>query len=178
MTERPGYEEAVRRTDVLGILAPFDPHVVGTLPLGVARPDSNIDIVCCAVDQSATATLLWEHFREADGFALYQWSAKGRPLIARFKAHGWPFEIFASVDPVSEQPGWQHFEVERRLLELGDTALRAAILALRIAGEKTEPAFATVLGLPGDPYRAMSELFRASDDGLNELLTKSGFKSG
>lgn len=137
MTERPSYEEAIRRIDLLGILAPFDPHIVGTLPLGIARPDSdiNIDIVCRAIDRSVTATLLWEHFREADGFAIYQWSAKGRPLIARLEAYGWPFEIFASTDPVHEQPGWQHFEVERRLLDLGGSVLRAAILALERQGE-------------------------------------------
>lgn len=176
MTERPGYEEAVRRIDILGILAPFDPHVIGTLPLGIARPGSDIDIVCCAVGRSATATLLWEHFRAADGFAIYQWSANGRPLIARFEAYGWPFEIFASADPVSEQPGWQHFEIERRLLGLSEPAFRTAILALRAGGEKTEPAFANLLGLPGDPYRAMSALFSASDDELIELLTASGFK--
>lgn len=43
---------------------------------------------------------------------------------------------------------------------------------------KTEPAFATVLDLPGDPYRAVSELFGLPDDALVELLTKRGFESG
>lgn len=105
MAERPTYQEALRRADLLEILAPFDPHTVGTLPLGVARSGSDTDIVCCAVDRCGIAALLWEHFGDADGFAIYQWSAKGRPLIARFEAHGWPFEIFGSTDPVHEQPG-------------------------------------------------------------------------
>ncbi len=47
MNHRPTYQEALRRTGLLRILAPFDPHVVGTLTLSVARPDSDIDIVCC-----------------------------------------------------------------------------------------------------------------------------------
>ncbi len=84
VAERPTYQEALRRTDLLEILAPFDPHTVGTLPLGAARSGSDTDIVCCAIDRSVTATLLWEHFGDADGFAIYQWLAKGRPLIARF----------------------------------------------------------------------------------------------
>jgi hypothetical protein len=43
--------------------------------------------------------------------------------------------------------------------------------------EKTEPAFATLLDLPGDPYRAMSELFGSPDHVLIELLAKNGFAS-
>jgi hypothetical protein len=96
-----------------------DPHVIGTLPLGVAQPRSDIDIVCCAVDHSEIAALLWEHFRDINGFTIYQWSAKGRPLIARLEAHGWPFSVFVTADPIHEQSGWQHFEIERRLLDLG-----------------------------------------------------------
>jgi hypothetical protein len=88
MTERPTYQEALRRTNLLRILAPFDPHVVSTLPLGVARPGSDIDIVCCATDRSSVATLLWGHFRDADDIALYQWSARGRPVVAKLSTYG------------------------------------------------------------------------------------------
>ncbi len=69
MNERPTYQDALRRAGLLRILEPFDPHVVGTLPLGVARPDSDIDIVCCAADLSAAVELVWKHFGEAESFA-------------------------------------------------------------------------------------------------------------
>ncbi|KZD25738.1 DUF4269 domain-containing protein [Tardiphaga robiniae] len=118
MNERPTYQEALRRIGLLGILEPFDPHVVGTLPLDVARSNSDIDIVCCAANLSAAAGLIWKHFGETESFAIYQWSAKGRPVIATFEAYGWPFEIFVSSTPVQDQPGWRHFEVEKRLLIL------------------------------------------------------------
>jgi hypothetical protein len=72
MPERATCEEAIRRTNLVQILAPFDPHIVGTPPLGIALPDSDIHIVCCAADQSIIAALLWDHFREADGFGIYQ----------------------------------------------------------------------------------------------------------
>jgi Domain of unknown function (DUF4269) len=72
MNERPTYQEALRHTGLLGILEPFDPHVIGTLPLGVARPDSDTDIVCCAVDLSAAVGLVWKHFGESESFAIDQ----------------------------------------------------------------------------------------------------------
>jgi len=41
---------------------------------------------------------------------------------------------------------------------------------------KTEPAFATVLGLNRDPYRAMLDLQRCSDIELIALLRDQGFR--
>jgi hypothetical protein len=166
----PTYADAIRRARILDLLAPFDPHVVGTLPLGIALPDSDIDLICHAPDRAAIAELIWAKFGSAPGFAMYQWSARGRPLIARFDAEGWPFEIFASAELVQDQTGWQHFEVERRLLDLGGFALRHQVMALRETGVKTEPAFAIVLGLSGDPYEALIELYGKSDTDLAVLI--------
>jgi hypothetical protein len=157
------------------ILAPFDPHVVGTLPLGIDRPDSDIDVVCHAKDPHAIVDAIWEHFCTKEDFTLYQWSASGRPVVARFEAEGWPFEIFASADPVEEQPGWQHFVVEKRLLDLGGPVFRRAITALRMDSIKTEPAFAMALGLSGNPYCLVSALFHNSDHQLIDLLVKRGY---
>jgi hypothetical protein len=172
---RPDYQDPLHRTGLLRSLSPYDPHVIGTLPLGIARPDSDIDIVCCAPEPSALATLIWERFRDANGFAIYQWSARGRPVIARFEAYGWPFEIFAGSDPVHQQSGWRHFEVERRLLGLAGPAFRDALMVLRSAGAKTEPAFASLLGLADDPYGALSDLFDTPDTVLGRLLGARGF---
>jgi hypothetical protein len=175
MNERPTYQDALRRAGLLRILEPFDPHVIGTLPLGVARPNSDIDIICCAADLSAAVELVWKHFGESESFAIYQWSAKGRPVIATFEAYGWPFEIFVSSTPVQDQAGWRHFEVEKRLLTLGGPAFHTAICALRAGGVKTEPAFARALKLEGDPYAVLYDLFSTSDNQLNAVLRAQGF---
>lgn len=167
----PTYQDAIHRTGILDLLAAFDPHVVGTIPLGIALPDSDIDIVCHAQDPDAAAELIWTAFCPTDGFALYRWSARGRPLIATFEADGWPFEIFVSPEPVADQAGWQHFVIERQLLDLGGFALRDQVMTLRMQGMKTEPAFATVLGLTGDPYSALSALYGRSDQDLLEIIT-------
>jgi len=49
-------------------------------------------------------------------------------------------------------------------------------MAQRANGMKTEPGFATVLGLNRDPYRAMLDLQRCSDIVLIALLRDQGFR--
>ena len=143
------------------------------MPLGIALPDSDIDIACHAPDPDAASELIWKAFSLANDFALYRWSAKGRPLIAKFEAENWPFEIFVSPEPVTDQAGWQHFRVEQQLLSLAGFVLRDQIMALRLQGMKTEPAFATALGLTGDPYEAMRDLYGMSDMELAEIIYNS-----
>jgi hypothetical protein len=166
------YKASILSSGVLEALVSFDPRVVGTLPLGISVPESDIDIVCYAYDQTAFIEAIWERFRLYDDFAIHQWTSGTRAVIARFKWEGWPFEIFGETSPVDHQPGFVHFDVERRLLDLDDGRLRAAIVRQRALGIKTEPAFAAVLGLTGDPYLALLELARESDDGLHTRLAR------
>lgn len=151
-------------------LRAFDPRIVGTLPLGIAVADSDIDIVCHARDPAAFAEAVWAGCRLHDGFALYQWMSGTRPVIARFRWAGWPFEVFGEAIAVDRQNGFLHFEVQRKLLELDDGRLRAAVVRQRALGLKTEPAFAAVLGLTGDPYRALLDLASESDARLRARL--------
>lgn len=166
---RVPHDVALQRTDVMALLAPYDPHVAGTPPLGLDLTDSDIDIVCEVRDFDAFATLLTEHFGDRPDFAVH-----ARPdldaMIVRFRAWDWPFEIFGQALPVAQQHGWRHFCVERRLLDLGGPALAQAIMALRHRGLKTEPAFATLLGLTGNPYAALLELEGQDDAALRALL--------
>jgi len=167
---RPGFATALAESGVLAALAGFDARVVGTPPLGLDLPGSDIDVVCHAPDGIAFAHRIWEAFAHEQCFALRQWRGGERAIIAAFEAFGWPFEIFAAPRPVQEQAGWRHFEVERRLLALGGAALRERVMARRRAGMKTEPAFADALGLAGDPYRAMIDLYGLPDDALARLV--------
>jgi len=166
---RVAHDVALQRTGVLMLLAPYDPHVAGTPPLGLDLPDSDIDIVCEVRDFDAFAALLTEHFGDRPDFAVH-----ARPdldaMIVRFRAWDWPFEIFGQTLPVAQQHGWRHFVIERRLLDLGGPTLTQAIMTLRHRGLKTEPAFAALLGLTGDPYAALLELEGQDDAALHALL--------
>ena len=153
-------------------LRPFAPRIVGTLPLGIAVADSDIDIVCHAPDPAAFADAAWAGCRLHDGFGLHQWTSGTRPVVARFLWAGWPFEVFGEAIPVDRQNGFLHFEVQRKLLELDDGRLRAAVMRQRALGLKTEPAFAAVLGMMGDPYESLLDLASESDARLRARLDR------
>ncbi|MGY4477466.1 DUF4269 domain-containing protein [Bradyrhizobium sp. USDA 3364] len=171
------YTSAVTSSAAMERLKPFDPRIVGTLPLGLAVPGSDVDIVCHAPDPNAFADIVWTHYQSADDFTLYRWTSPTRPVIARFVWDGWAFELFGDQRPVEQQPGWIHFEVERRLLALDDGRLQRAIRELRTGGAKTEPAFAAVLGISGDPYRGLIELAAETDATLRARLAACDFGS-
>lgn len=175
MTARPGYAQALRATRLLDLLHAYDPRVAGTPPLGVDLPASDIDVLCHAPDALAFTRTAWEALAGMTAFTIHQWTGDERPVIATFSAHGWCFEIFASIQPVSEQAGWRHFVVEQRLLALGGEPFRGNIMRHRRAGLKTEPAFAAALHLKGDPYRALLELHRQTDGDLAAILAAAGY---
>lgn len=169
---RPAYTEALAHSGVMAQLAAFDPQVAGTPPLGLDLPDSDIDILCHAADPLAFAAAIWATYRDMPGFAMWQWRGVDRPVVARFHCAGWLFELFGQARPVAAQLGWRHFVIEQRLLAVGGDAVRTAVMALRHAGAKTEPAFARVLGLEGDPYAGLLTLEMLDDAALMQRLER------
>ncbi len=63
----------------------------------------------------------------------------------------------------------RHFQIERRLLALFGVDFQSRVVALKRQGIKTEPAFAALLKLPGDPYEALLTLGAWTDDRLQML---------
>lgn len=159
----------LRRHALLGYLRAFDPVLVGTFPLDLTVPGSDLDIICEVSD--------WAAFRQAlGGFAAFPGYAV-RPagtcppaVVAAFEVDGLAVEVFGQALPTARQNGYRHLVVEARLLVLGGAALRQRVLALKASGVKTEPAFAQVLGLPGDPYQALLELEACDEDALVALV--------
>lgn len=170
---RPSYSDALDRSGLLAALARFDPHVAGTPPLGLDLPDSDIDVICHAADARVFANAVWDFAGGFEAFSIHQWTDDGRPVVATFRVHGWPVELFGDARPVAQQRGWRHFEIERRLLALDGNELRAAVMKRRRDGLKTEPAFADVLRLEGDPYLALLDLETMSDAELAQMLRSS-----
>jgi hypothetical protein len=169
------YRQAIDRLRVIDVLREHDPHIAGTLPLGIDVPGSDIDLLCHAPDADAFAQLVWSAFGDQSGFSIRQWTGDERPVIASFEAHGWPFELFGHPSPVPLQQGWRHFEVQRRLLTLGGTRFRRAVMQRRRRGAKTEPAFAAALRLDGDPYAGLLAVHSWDNRQLSRLLAARGF---
>lgn len=157
---------AIEESRILETLAPFDPIMVGTIPLGIDTDSSDIDIVTSWSGKTPDALL-----KALSGYETRRLEINGRDtILARFSVNGVPFEIFAQEIPSSQQEAHLHFLVEERLLKFGGESLRSEIRSLRQSGLKTEPAFATALGLSGDPYRALLDLQMASPVTLTKIL--------
>lgn len=77
--------------------------------------------------------------------------------LANFWCEGFEVEVFGQNLPVKEQMGYLHMVTEYKILEHYGNDFRQQIIALKNAGYKTEPAFAELLGLEGNPYMALLE---------------------
>jgi Domain of unknown function (DUF4269) len=161
---------ALEQLGILRDLARHDATLVGTIPIGIDEPDSDLDVICRATDAAAFAAELRRLYGSAPDFQL---GGDGAVTVAGFSYGGERFEVFGQDRPVREQAGFRHMVVEWRLLELGGDRLRREVRRLRRAGAKTEPAFAAALGLAGDPYQRLLELFDASDGELIALVRAS-----
>ena len=153
------------------VLRAYSPVLVGTIPLGVDVAASDLDILCEAHDLNAFVRRLKRAFHHHPDFAVKKSEVDGLPaVLARFTSGDFGFEVFGQPRPVREQPAFRHMLVEARLLVMGGPASADAIRALKRQGLKTEPAFAQVFKLEGDPYRALLLLADLDDNALRAAL--------
>jgi ribosomal protein S18 acetylase RimI-like enzyme len=154
-------------------LEPFQPTLVGTYPLGLQVEGSDLDIACACEDLVA-----FERALRATLFDLgvTQPRVEHLPIpavVAAFDVGDVTIEIFGQALPVHAQAGFRHMVIEAQLLVLGGAALRARVRDLKRGGMKTEPAFARVLGLAGDPYAALLALETWSPGRLRSLVRRA-----
>jgi len=161
------------RHQIMELLAAYDPEVVGTLPLAIDTPESDIDILCNASDLAAFSEFSDRGFGHFDSYNRHQRPATNHvaeALVVRFECDGLPVEIFATNCPTRSQFGFIHMLVEARILFVMDDAFADQIRELKQAGIKTEPAFAKLLGMSGDPYIALAEFVGLSPSQLSKRL--------
>lgn len=155
-------------TSLFAALAPFEPTLVGTFPLGLQGVGSDIDVICRADDFGSFERVLSNWFTLA-GVDFETWQRNERAVSVRFDVMGTAIEVYGEATPVLAQLGYRHMVVEARLLAVGGAALRERVRALKASGMKTEPAFAHALELVGDPFLALLELETWSLDALRSL---------
>ena len=152
-------------------LAAFTPALTGTVPIGLDLAHSDLDIICAAQDLIRFEQVVIPVYAHHPGFGCKRRIWQGHPsVVINFDTPFFPIEIFAQDLPVTEQNAFRHMLIEDRLLRLGGDALRTALMDLRRAGMKTEPAFARLLNLPGDPYAALLNLAHLDDPALRAVL--------
>lgn len=166
--------DAYRTLQQYGIMEALKAHgpiLAGTVPLGIDLPGSDLDIICEAQDRAGLGRLTEAAFGRLDGYHAYERIVGGIPrFVANFTAGGWPVQIFAQPMPAIKQNGYRHMVIEHRILTVLGDAGAVRIIGLKQSGLKTEPAFAALLGLSGDPYQKLLELEDWDDRQLKAYL--------
>lgn len=163
-TGSPRQQRAYATLEASGLwrlLSAFNPVLAGTVPLGIDLASSDLDVLCevPTVAQEAFGELLRAHFGAQPGFKLARRGIGGHDTtVCSFRYEAEEIEVFGQALLVAQQHGWRHLLVERAVLAAGGEAWRKAVHALKQQGLKTEPAFARLLGLPGDPYATLLAL--------------------
>lgn len=141
---------------VMEILAPFQPVLTGTFPLDLAVPTSDLDICCQSPALPLLTSTCQKAFYRYEGFSVREKVLSGIPsLLVRFYYREKMIEIFGQAVPVREQLAFRHMLAEHHFLQKWGEPLRQQVLSLKMAGIKTEPAFAQALELKGNPYESL-----------------------
>ena len=162
---------ALKKSNVLIDLKHLSPVVAGTFPLNINVAGSDIDVLICGNNLREMKSLLIQKYGSWMNFQCREMSVQGEEtILSSFSFQGIDFEIFGQKKPSIQQTGYLHFLIEERLLKIGGPIFQNQIKTAREQGLKTEPAFAQVLGLQGDPYQQLLLLQRKTHEELSALF--------
>lgn len=137
-------------------LADFDPILTGTIPINIDIAESDLDIICYWQNITDFITWLEKLFSKEQGFNLRQERINGqKTVVANFWIDDFEIEIFGQNTPTVEQNAYKHLLIEHQILQEKGKNFRQKIIELKKKGIKTEPAFAQLLGLVGNPYLSL-----------------------
>jgi len=154
--------------EVLEEVLLFKPVIVGTYPIGINIESSDIDVIISYKDLNHMKELLMV-YKDYDNFSIKLEDV----LVCNFKASGFEFEIYVDTKPIETFNSYRHLVIERDLLNYFGQDFRQEIIELKRKGVKTEPAFAALLGLFGNPYDALLKL---ADKDYSDLKWSNDFK--
>lgn len=144
---------AIKSSRIMKFMAAFDPILVGTYPIGIYLEGSDIDIVCEYTNPEHFTSVINIAYSSYPDFEIKTKQIRGvDTIIARFQHAGFLFEIFGQPIAVQEQYAYRHMLIESQLLESNDEIFKKDIISLKEKGLSTEEAFASLLGIEGDPY--------------------------
>ncbi|MCV9387945.1 DUF4269 domain-containing protein [Reichenbachiella ulvae] len=140
-------------------LQPYHPILVGTIPINIDVAGSDLDIICEVSDLEHFGQFLKSKFQFESSFQVHLKSINQiASVVAKFEKEGYDIEIFGQNVPTQKQDAYRHMLVEHRILQERGDRFRKQIIDLKKQGVKTEPAFAQLLGLKGNPYQALLDL--------------------
>ena len=163
------------KLDLAYELATFTPTWTGTYPIGIYTGTSDLDIICEAVNLKVWLACIKGSYGTYEEFQWEEGMSRGEPYASvSFLFEGFRVELFGQKVPVQQQYAFRHMMIEGKILAQASTVFKEAILKLKQEGVNTEPAFAQVLGLSGNPYEALLDIH--SSDQIDQLLVRAGMK--
>lgn len=146
----------LKELKVFEILEIYTPILTGTIPIEIDLSESDLDIICQCKNHSEFSKLLTEIFAQKKGFILESSCNNGiESTLARFKTDSFEVEIFGQDIPTKKQNAYRHMLVEYNILNKKGIEFKSNIKKLKQEGFKTEPAFAKLLGIQGNPYEEL-----------------------
>ncbi|OXB20701.1 diadenosine tetraphosphate hydrolase [Flavobacterium tructae] len=145
--------EILTQHHILSDIAEFEPILAGTIPIAIDIENSDLDIICYWKNKTEFITKLHVTFGDKDNYTIRETVIDNREsIIANFRIGPFEFEIFGQNIPTQQQNAYLHMLIEHEILQSKGETFRSEIIKLKQKGYKTEPAFAFLLGLNGDPY--------------------------
>lgn len=165
--------DAITKHEILDSLSSYHPVLVSTVCVDLDIEGSDLDIICQHNNQDELKSTVKSLFGTYRNFRQWVRESDSNEAVACFHVDGFDIEIFGSIVSVEAQFVYRHLSMMARILEIGGEVLRERVRAIKMSGSKTEPAFARILGLPGDPFLAFLELEQLDDVQLDDLVRKS-----
>lgn len=147
---------ALTGNSIMEKLEKYTPVLAGTIPLGIDVESSDLDILCTYTDAKKFMVDVSDKFGHYAEFKISNTYINGiATVVANFYCESFEIEIFGQEIPVVQQAGYRHMIIEHEILLQRGDVFRQEVIKLKNAGYKTEPAFARLLNLEGDPYSAL-----------------------
>jgi len=134
-------------------LKEYNPILTGTFPININIEKSDLDIILEADDLVKAQEFIINEFQNEKDFEIHFSKINDvDSLVCNFTIEEFPVELFAQNVPTKLQNAYRHMIIEYDILEQKGEEFRKHIINLKEKGWKTEPAFAELLGLKGNPY--------------------------
>ncbi|WP_299215823.1 DUF4269 domain-containing protein [uncultured Aquimarina sp.] len=142
--------------EIFDKLNAYNPILTGTIPIEIDTPKSDLDIICHCLNHQEFQTTLTKLYADQNDFEMRSGFWNGLiSVIAKFQTTKYVIEIFGQDRPTQKQYAYRHMIKEYEILNAKGAEFKEEILKLKEEGLKTEPAFAKLLGLIGDPYEEL-----------------------
>ncbi|KXX72182.1 DUF4269 domain-containing protein [Flammeovirga sp. SJP92] len=148
--------KALKKYKIFERLADYNPLLTGTIPIGIDLPESDLDVICSCSSLKSFEDFLIHEFQKEEQFQIsISHQEKVGAVVCSFMIDAFEVEVFGQDKPTEHQNAYRHMLKEHQLLIKYGEKFRQKVIALKEGGLKTEPAFAKLLGLEGDPYQAL-----------------------